>query len=129
TIPDAPTIGTVSYGPNPLEVLVYFTLPSSDGGSPITSYTCTSSPGSISGSGSSSPVTVSGLTAGTTYTFVCAANNADGTGADSSSSNSITAADTPTAPTIGSAALSTITSISVDFTINSGNGASISSCE
>src|SRR6185295_16292964 len=102
TVPGAPTIDTVSYGPSPLSVLVSFT-PSSDGGSLITAYICTSSPDSISGSASFSPVTVSGLTAGTSYTFICMATNAVGSGSNSSSSISITAADTPTSPTIGSA--------------------------
>ena len=57
-----------------------------------TSYTALSTPGSFTGTGSSSPVTVSGLTAGTAYTFQIRANNAEGSGAYSAASNSVTPA-------------------------------------
>lgn len=57
-----------------------------------TSYTAISTPGSLTGTGASSPVTVSGLTTGTAYTFQIAATNAQGTGAYSAASNSITPA-------------------------------------
>ena len=90
TIPDAPIIGTATLGNT--EAIVPFTAPSSDGGSPITSYTATSSPGGItvtlsqSGSGS---ITVSGLTNTTAYTFTVTATNAIGTSLASAASNSV----------------------------------------
>ena len=91
TIPDAPTIGTASAGIT--VATVPFTAPSSDGGSAITSYTATSSPGDFTGtisqSGSGS-ITVSGLTTGTAYTFTVTATNAIGTSAASDASNSVT---------------------------------------
>lgn len=55
-----------------------------------TSYTVLSSPGSFTGSGTSSPITVSGLTAGTAYTFQVRAINSVGAGPYSAASNSVT---------------------------------------
>ena len=62
----------------------------SDGGSALTGYTVTSNPGSITASGSASPITVTGLTNGTAYTFTVTAKNASGTGPASLASNSVT---------------------------------------
>jgi large repetitive protein len=69
---------------------VDFVAPSSDGGSPVYSYTVTASPGGATASGFSSPVTVSGLTNGTAYTFTVTATNTHGTGPASLPSNSVT---------------------------------------
>ena len=88
--PDAPTIGTATLGN--AQATVPFTAPSSDGGSAITSYTATSSPGGITGtlsqSGSGS-ITVTGLTNATAYTFTVTATNAIGTSVASAASNSV----------------------------------------
>jgi len=92
TVPGAPTIGTATISGTTASVP--FTAPASDGGSVITSYTATSTPGSITGTLSqagSGTVTVSGLTGGTSYTFKVKATNAIGTGAESAASNSVTA--------------------------------------
>jgi len=89
TVPQAPTIGTVSTpSAGVFSVSVPFTA-NATGGKTITSYSVLSSPSNISGTGSSSPVTVSNLAGGATYTFSVAAINANGTSAYSSSSNSI----------------------------------------
>jgi hypothetical protein len=87
-VPNAPTIGTATAGAGSASVT--FTAPSNVGGSAITSYTVISSPGSIIGTGASSPITVSGLTNGTAYTFTVVATNAYGTGPASAASNSVT---------------------------------------
>jgi hypothetical protein len=76
--PDAPTIGTATAGDG--QATVTFTAPANNGGSAITSYTVTSSPGNFTATGSSSPITVSGLNNGTSYTFTVTATNAVGTG-------------------------------------------------
>jgi hypothetical protein len=87
-VPGAPTIGTATAGN--AQATVAFTPPASDGGSPITLYTATSSPGGFTGTGTASPITVTGLTNGTPYTFTVTATNSVGTGDPSSASNSVT---------------------------------------
>ena len=87
TVPQAPTIGTATAGSGSASIT--FTA-GATGGSAITGYTMTSSPGSITGTGASSPITVSSLTDGTAYTFTVTATNANGTSAASSASNSVT---------------------------------------
>lgn len=86
--PNAPTIGTATAGA--ASASVTFTAPTNVGGGAITSYTVVSSPGGIVGTGASSPVTVSGLTNNTAYTFVVYANNAFGNSPPSAASNSAT---------------------------------------
>jgi hypothetical protein len=87
TVPDAPTSVVAAAGNT--NALISFSTPS-NGGSPITEYTVTSSPGDHTATGSSSPITVTGLTNGTDYTFTVTATNDVGTSNPSSASNSIT---------------------------------------
>jgi hypothetical protein len=91
TVPQAPTIGTATDLGTGSTVSVSFTG-NANGGKAISTYTVTSSPGGITASGASSPITVSGLTAGTAYTFTVTATNANGTSAASAASNSVTPA-------------------------------------
>lgn len=86
-VPDAPTIGVATAVG--LSASVTFTA-AVTGGTP-TSYTVTSNPGSLTGTGASAPITVSGLSDGTAYTFTVTATNSSGTSASSLTSNSITA--------------------------------------
>jgi len=75
-------------------------------------FTVTSTPGSIIGTGVASPVTVSGLTNGTGYTFTVTAANPLGTSAASSASNSATPTAYPKAGyTAGGETSSSATSI------------------
>lgn len=92
TAPGAPLIGTAVAGYQ--DATVSFT-PTSTGGSPITQYTVTSTPGGITATGASSPIVIPGLTNGQAYTFKVKATNAIGTGPESAASNSVT----PNAPT------------------------------
>ncbi len=87
-VPDAPIIGTATAGD--ASASVSFTAPTFTGGASITGYTVTSNPGGITGTGASSPVTVSGLANGTSYTFTVTATNSAGTGSASTASNAIT---------------------------------------
>lgn len=89
--PGAPTIGTAT-ATGATTATVAFTAPASNGGAAITSYTVTSSPGSITVTGATSPITITGLTAGQAYTFTVKATNSAGTSSASSASNSITPA-------------------------------------
>ena len=71
-------------------------VPPPNGGSPISQYTVTAAPGGQTAAGGASPITVTGLTPGTTYTFTVKAFNAAGEGSPSPASNPVTLA--PTVP-------------------------------
>jgi len=87
--PDSPTSASASGGNT--QATVSFTAPSDVGGSAITGYRAQSNDG-IGASGSSSPITVTGLTNGTSYTFNVWAINAFGYSAPSDTTNSVTPA-------------------------------------
>ncbi len=101
TVPGAPT--GVSATARNGQATVTWTAPAFNGGSTITSYTITSSPGAFTGTVSGNPPatsgTVTGLANGTAYTFTVYATNAAGNGASSNASNSVTPSTTPGAPT------------------------------
>lgn len=88
TAPEAPTNVVATSNGTSQTATVSFTAPF-DGGSAITGYTVTSSPGGITGTGASSPINVTGLTNNTDYTFTVTATNAVGTGPASAASNSV----------------------------------------
>jgi hypothetical protein len=94
--PGAPTIGTATVA-STTSIDVAFTPPTNLGAGTVT-YTATSSPGGVTGTGSS-PITVSGLTTGTAYTFTVTAATPGGTSPASAASNSVI----PALPAIGSA--------------------------
>jgi hypothetical protein len=99
TTPSAPT--SISATAGNTQATVTFTAPTNNGGSAITEYTVTSSPGGITATGTTSPITVTGLTNGTSYTFTVTAKNTVGTSAASTASTAVipTAPDT-TAPVV-----------------------------
>ena len=101
TVPGAPTIGTAT-ATGTTTATVDFTAPASDGGTPILSYTATSTPGGITGSATqagSGTISITGLSPSTAYTFTVTANNLIGSSASSSASNSTATVGVPSAPT------------------------------
>lgn len=119
TPPGAPTNITATAGN--AQASVSFSAPGNDGGSAITGYTVTSSPGNFTATGASSPIVVTGLTNGTTYTFTVTAANVSGSSAASTASNTVTPGTTPGAPTIASV-MGGNTQVSVAFAPPASNG-------
>jgi hypothetical protein len=90
-VPGAPTIGAATADPG--EAVVSFTPPGNNGGSPITAFSVTCTPlgggAAVTGTGTASPIAVTNLTPGVTYSCMVAAINAAGVGAPSASSNAV----------------------------------------
>jgi hypothetical protein len=117
-LPGAPTMVTAVAGN--VSATVSFSAPAT-GGSAITGYTVTASPGGITATGTASPIAVGGLTTGTSYTFTVTATNGVGTGPSSAASPAVTPATVPAAPTAVSAT-ATSGGVSVGFTAPASNG-------
>ena len=89
-----------------------------------TSYTVTSSPGGLQGTGSSSPIVVSGLTVSTPYTFTATATSGGGTSTASTPSTSVSTytfrvnSETATVPTVADGF--TVTNTNAVAMINNG---------
>ena len=86
--PRAPII--ISAVPGNGEATLFFSAPVSNGGSAISGYTVTASPGNLAGTGTASPITLRGLANGSAYTFTITATNATGTSPSSKPSQSVT---------------------------------------
>lgn len=136
--PGAPTSLTVAAGDT--SAVVSFSAPASNGGASITSYTvsCTSSDGGVSGSatGTSSPITVSSLTNGKTYTCSATATNAAPlTSAASAASNvfspAVAALAIPTGPIPSIASLPFVSNFSNStspLNLSGGQGPTMLNC-
>ena len=96
TVPGAPTTVTGVAGNG--QVVVSWLAPDSNGGSAVTAYRVTSSPGGFTATSSSLSATVTGLMNGTSYTFTVVATNVAGSSVASSASSSITPITVPTPP-------------------------------
>jgi uncharacterized protein (TIGR02145 family) len=121
TVPGAPTSVVATAGN--AQASVAFNAPASNGGSAITGYTVTSSPGGLTATGASSPLVVSGLTFGTAYTFTVVATNAAGNSVASAASSAVTPFTVPGAPT-SPAATAGNAQASVAFTAPASTGGS-----
>lgn len=116
--PGAPTIGTATAGSS-LCASVTFCAPACTGyPAGVTGYRVISTPGCLTATGASSPITVTGLTDATSYTFKAQATNATGYGPLSCASNSVTASSASsqsytTAGTYSWVAPTGVTSVSV----------------
>lgn len=87
-VPDAPTGASATSSDG--QATVSFTAPSNIGGAAITAYYAVSNPSQFTATAASSPITVTGLTNGTSYTFTVWALNSFGPSPYSSSSGSVT---------------------------------------
>lgn len=106
--PDQPTSPSASAGNG--SATVSFTASVYKGkNNSITSYIATSSPSGITGSNTSSPITVSGLSNGTTYTFTIVARVAYGSVNVDSVASSATNSVVPVAPTTTTTTTTTTT--------------------
>jgi hypothetical protein len=124
--PGVPTSVTSTLTPtgNPIGVLVSFTPPVNLGGG-VSNYIATAYLGATaisSATGPSSPLTITGLTAGTTYTYSVKATNTAGTSVASTPAPSLKYIIQPAAPTTVSVSLHPIinpTGIRITFTFPS----------
>src|SRR5690606_22319674 len=95
TLPAAPR--NVSAVAGDRRATISFDLPENDGGGAIIEYEVTASPGGSVTVGESSPILVTGLDNGTSYSFTVTARNLAGSSAPSSASNAVVPAE-PTPP-------------------------------
>lgn len=119
TVPGAPVIGT-AVGGN-AQATVNFSPPATNGGSPVLSYTATSTPGSFTKTGPASPLIVTGLGNGVPYTFRVTATNAIGTGVPSAASNSVTPKTTLAGPSNLQATAIATNYVTLSWTNNANN--------
>ncbi len=96
TVPSAPTEVTATAG-NGLATASWQT-PTDDGGSPITGYTITVSPGGATVVCASSPCQIGDLANGTAYTFTVHATNAEGDSPESDATSAVIPTSRAAAP-------------------------------
>jgi uncharacterized repeat protein (TIGR02543 family) len=99
TVPGAPT-GVTGTSSTPGKATITFTAPTDNGGSAVTEYVVTSSPGGFTCT-TTNPSTgceITGLTNGTAYTFTAVARNSVGNSANSTPSAAVTPVGKPSIP-------------------------------
>ncbi|WP_136608770.1 S-layer homology domain-containing protein [Paenibacillus dokdonensis] len=100
TVPGAPTQVSAVAGDG--EATIVFRAPADNGGSVITSYEVKASPGGLVQTGTTNPITIKGLSNGTSYTFTVKAVNDIGVGEPSVVSNAVTPREASTSDPGGS---------------------------
>jgi len=125
TVPGAPT-GVTGTSSAPGKATITFTAPTDNGGSVVTDYVVTSSPGGFTCT-TTNPSTgceITGLTNGTAYTFTAVARNSVGNSANSTPSAAVTPVGKPSTPTniVASAGNASAT---VSFTAPNNGGSAI----
>ena len=110
---DAPVVGLVTPGNG--SATVAFTAPENNGGSVVTAYTVNCS--GYTASGTSSPITVSGLPNGSVYTCTVTATNGAGTSAPAALSNAVTPIAPPNSFTLTGPSSGAVGSVSGAFTV------------
>ncbi|CAH1214857.1 hypothetical protein PAECIP111893_03858 [Paenibacillus plantiphilus] len=117
TVAAAPTDISATAGDR--QATIVFKAPTVNGGSPITGYEVTASPGDIIVKGTASPITITGLENGTSYTFTVKAINEAGSSVSSSISNSVIPFSPPSSnPSVPSPSTSTPTTTGADVLVN-----------
>jgi hypothetical protein len=111
-VPDTPVIGAVADLSTGSTASVAYTAATTGG--TATTFTATSSPGGLTGTGAS-PITVSGLSSGVAYTFTVTASNSTGSSVASAASSSLTLASIGKYESIESVTLTSATS-TISFT-------------
>ena len=124
-VPNAPTSVTASPGDG--KATVSWTAPLANGGTAITKYTVTASPGGATATtpdGVTTTTDVAGLSNGTDYTFTVVATNAAGNSEASTASTAITVG-TPPAPGSPTAAAGSAGEAVLTWTVPANNGSAI----
>ncbi len=118
TVPGEPTRVTAKAGNG--RAVITFTAPADNGGSPITGYEVTISPGGTVVTGGTSSITITGLTNGTSYSFTVKAINDAGSSEASEESNAVTprASHTPTPSEPSTPTIPDTTNTGVDILVN-----------
>lgn len=125
-----PTIGTASslgsgraYSAN--EGVVSITFTEGEGGGVPKTFTATSNPDGRTAQNVESPITMTGLTVGTSYTFTVVGTNNFGTSSATGSSNSVIPSTVPQVPGTPTAAYASNTSATLTFTAGATGGSAI----
>jgi uncharacterized repeat protein (TIGR02543 family) len=125
TVPGAPT-GLTASSSAPGKATITFTAPTDNGGSAVTDYVVTSSPGGFTcvTANPSTGCEITGLTNGTAYTFTAVARNSVGNSVNSTPSAAVTPVGKPSTPTnvVASAGNASAT---VSFTAPNNGGSAI----